>query len=145
MSRRQNHKWSAEQDARLRELHAEGRSWAEIGAAVGVTGASAKAHGRCMGLKPRPLRGECLPQPPEDATAPGLPPQAATAAVPPQPSSEAATGRVAPHREILARSTPPQRSEGGHPLPAGHPLTWSLLMSLTPVLGNPAWPKGESA
>jgi hypothetical protein len=134
MSRRQNHKWSAEHDARLRELHAKGCSWAEIGAAIGVTAASAKAHGRCMSLKPRPLRGEWLPQPPEAAAGPVLSPQ----------PSEAATGRVAPHLEILARSTPPQRSEGGHPLPAGHPLTWSLLMSLTPVLGNPAWPKGES-
>jgi hypothetical protein len=25
--------------------------------------------------------------------------------------------------KILVCSTPPQRSEGGHPLPAGHPLT----------------------
>ena len=94
MSRRQNHKWSAEHDARLRELHAEGRSWAEIGAAIGVTAASAKAHGRCMSLKLRPPRRECLPQSPEAASAP----------VPSQSPSGAATGRVAPHLEILARS-----------------------------------------
>ena len=112
MSRRQNHKWSAEHDARLRELHAEGRSWAEIGAAIGVTAASAKAHGRCMSLKLRPPRRECLPQSPEAASAP----------VPSQSPSGAATGRVAPHLEIIA-CAPPQRSEGGHPLPAGHPLT----------------------
>jgi hypothetical protein len=149
MSRRQNHKWSAEHDARLRELHAEGRSWGEIGAAIGVTAASAKAHGRCMSLKLRPLCRECLPQSPEAAAGPVLPPQpsepAAPAPVPSQSPPGAATGRVAPHLKILANSTLPQRSEGGHPLPAGHPLTWSLLMSLTPVLGNPTWPKGENA
>ena len=147
MSRRQNHAWTAECDARLRELHAEGRSWAEISAAFGITTASAKVRGCRIGLEPRPLRGAVLQQTPEAAATPVLPsqpPEAATGPALLQPSLEAATGPVPPHLEIIARA-PPQRSEGGHPLPAGHPLTWSLLISLTPVLGNPAWPKGENA
>jgi hypothetical protein len=47
MFRRQNHEWTPEHDARLRR--SEGRSWAEIGAAFGVTRASAKARGRRIG------------------------------------------------------------------------------------------------
>jgi hypothetical protein len=117
MSRRQNHDWTAEHDARLRALYAEGRSWAETGAAFGVTSVNAKARGRRIGLDPRAPRGAATQQP-----------------------REAATGPVLPHLDILARSKPPQRSEGGHPLPAGDPLSWALLLSHTPVLGNPAWP-----
>jgi hypothetical protein len=131
----------------VRELYAEGRSWAEIGTAIGVTAASAKAHGRRAGLYRPPAQGPALEQPPETATPPDPPqkrPEAATPPVPLLQPPEAATGPVPPHLEIIARSKPPQRSEGGHPLPAGDPLSWAMLMSHTPMLGNPAWPKGES-
>jgi hypothetical protein len=144
MSPRQNHKWAAECDARVRELYAEGRSWAEIGTAIGVTAASAKAHGRRLGLYRRALQGPAL-EPSSEAATPPDPPETATPPVPLQQLPEAATGPVPPHLEIIARSKPPQRSEGGHPLPAGDPLSWALLLSHTPALGNPTWPKREIA
>jgi hypothetical protein len=49
---------------------------------------------------------------------------------------------VSPHHAVLANSAPVRRAEGGGPaLPAGNALTWALVLSSTPVLGDVPWPE----
>jgi hypothetical protein len=109
--------WTPQRDARLRELYEAGQTWAEIGQAFGISRASAQGHGHRLGLRSR------------------LPVAKAVQRVP-----GAAEGHVLPHHELIARSTAVRR-ESGHALPAGNALTWSLVLSSTPVLGDVPWPE----
>jgi hypothetical protein len=118
MTRRNDFAWSPERDARLRQLYAEGHPWATIAEALGTSRGAAVAHGRRLGLHTRaPVRkaAQRLPEP--------------------------ITGPVSRHHEVLARSDAGRRATGGaHVLPAGDALTWALVLSSTPILGDVPWP-----
>ena len=135
MSQRQNHRWAAECDARVRELYAEGRSWAEIGTAIGVTAASAKAHGRRLGLYRRALQGPAL----EPSSVARIPLRQLRRRF---RYSSSRRPLQALFRRI-SRSSPVASRRSA--VEAGDPLSWALLLSHTPALGNPTWPKREIA
>jgi hypothetical protein len=119
MARRDDFVWDPDRDARLRALYAEGIPWATIAAAFGISRAAAQAHGHRLGLATRAKFGNAVQR------VPG-----------------AVAGHVSPHHAVLANSAPARRAEGGgHALPAGNPLTWSLIICNTPTLGDVLWPE----
>jgi hypothetical protein len=110
-------RWTPEQDAELRRLYTEGRTWTEIAKTFGVTRGAAVARGHRIGLTP----GKSAVRLSSGLLSP--------------------LRTLFPHVAVLANSRAPQRSEGGHPLPAGDALTWSLVICNTPTLEDQAWPE----
>lgn len=55
--------WTEAQDMQIRRLRAEGRTWDEIGAAMGLTRWTVIERGRRVGAKPPPP--DCVPAPPD--------------------------------------------------------------------------------
>ena len=130
-------RWTPEQDAELRRLYAEGRSWGEIGRALGVSRTTATAHGHLLGYTTRTRVGQAPAQPAREN-------EELVEVMKVMEVVDAADNDelVLPHRAVLATIKHPRRPEGGsNALPAGNPLTWSLLVCHTPVLGNPSWPE----
>jgi hypothetical protein len=121
MARRNDFVWYPERDARLRALYAEGRTWATIAATFGISRGAAVGRGHRLGLNTRAKVGK---------SAQRLPGPVA--------------GHVSRHLEVLANGNAVRRAEGGaHVLPAGDALTWALVLSSTPILGDVPWPWPE--
>jgi hypothetical protein len=127
-------RWTPEQDAELRRLYTEGRTWAEIARTLSVSRSTATAHGHRLGCTTRTPVGKAAQQPRENEEIVGV-----------AEAADAGDEVVLPHRTVLAAIKPTRRPEGGSAaLPSGDPVTWSLLVCHTPVLGNPPWPDATS-
>jgi hypothetical protein len=117
MTRRNDFVWDQQRDDHLRQLYAEGRSWATIGKAFGVSRGAVQRRGKRLGLAARATAEKAAQQHPEPAT-----------------------GHVLPNPAAPVNSRAARRSEGGHPLAAGNALTWALVLAGSPTLGDVPWP-----